>query len=272
MIRRISSLLLSVIVSVLAVTVRGNAMSAAAPCHSEEAAYNWYCKNNTDHKAPALPSEFSFIEGCGGYFLDKEAREDDKVIYLTFDAGYENGNVEKILDALKVHNASGAFFILSNLIKRNPELVKRMKDEGSLVCNHTSSHKDMTKLTDEAAFSAELDKLNSEYRELTGSELDRFYRPPEGRFCEANLKTADKLGYKTIFWSFAYADWDNNKQPDKEKAFEKIMSHTHNGMVILLHPTSAVNAEIMDRLLTAWEKDGYRFGSLYELTKTEDKR
>lgn len=253
----------------LVYTVCGNAMSAEAPCYNEEAAYNWYCKNNNDHKAPVLPSEFSFIERCGGYFVDKNAKEDDKVIYLTFDAGYENGNVEKILDALKAHNASGAFFVLSNLIKREPDLVKRMKNEGSLVCNHTASHRDMTKIKDPNLFKEELDKLDAMYKELTGKELDKFYRPPEGRFCEANLKLASAIGYKTIFWSFAYADWDNNKQPDPDKAFERIMAHTHNGMVILLHPTSDTNAKIMDRLLTAWEKDGYRFGSLYELTKTE---
>lgn len=264
---KIVSLLLLVVLCISAATVRGNAMSAEAPCYKEETAYNWYCKKNAEHKAPDLPPEFTFVEECGGYFVDRNASEEDKVIYLTFDAGYENGNVEKILDALKAHNASGAFFVLSNLIKRCPDLVKRMKEDGNLVCNHTASHKDMTRVKDLKSFKEELDKLNTMYNELTGLELDKFYRPPEGRFSEENLKFADDIGYKTIFWSFAYADWDNNKQPDPDKAFEKIMAHTHNGMVILLHPTSATNAAIMDRLLTAWEKDGYRFGSLYELTK-----
>lgn len=190
---------------------------------------------------------------------------DDKVIYLTFDAGYENGNVEKILDALKDHNATGAFFVLDNIIMRNPDLVKRMSDEGHLVCNHTAKHHDMTKITSKDQFAKELKTLEDAYFELTGRDMAKFYRPPEGRFSEQNLKFAKELGYKTVFWSFAYADWDNNKQPDEAKSIEKVLSHTHNGEIILLHPTSATNAAIMDRLLTEWENQGYRFGSLSEL-------
>ncbi len=236
--------------------------------HIESASYHWYCKNNEEHRPPELPSEFSFIKENDGYYLDLNATEENKVLYLTFDAGYENGNVEKILDVLKQHNAPGAFFILSNLITRNPELVKRMVEEGHLVCNHTSRHHDMSKVKDAEAFKAELASLCTVMQETCGGEIAPFYRPPEGKFSELNLRWAKEMGYKTIFWSYAYADWDNKKQMSEEKALKKLLDHTHNGEVLLLHPTSATNAAILDRYLTALEQDGYTFGTLYQLTAT----
>ena len=234
---------------------------------SSTVGYNWYCKNNDSHTPPELPSEFSFINENEGYYLDEKATDDHKVIYLTFDAGYENGNIEKILDILKKHNATGAFFVLGNLITRNTDLVKRMVDEGHLVCNHTNRHHDMTKVTDPEAFRSELEALNTIMKETCGCELAPFYRPPEGRFSEENLKCAKENGYKTIFWSYAYADWDNKKQMSEEKALKKLLTHTHNGEVLLLHPTSATNAAILDAYLTELEAEGYSFGTLYELTE-----
>lgn len=228
-------------------------------------AYNWYCKKNDKHEIPMLDSEFSFINKYGGYYADLNVGNNDKVIYLTFDAGYENGNIEKILDTLKEHNAHGSFFILENLIVRNPELVLRMKDEGHLVCNHTAKHPDMTKICDKDLFFAQLLRLEKAYFELTGEEMAKIYRPPEGRFSEENLKFAYELGYRTIFWSFAYADWDNNKQMSADCALKKLLDHTHNGEILLLHPTSKTNAEILDSFLTELERDGYRFGHLSEL-------
>ena len=232
----------------------------------ENTPYNWYCVNNDEHKIPRLDSCFEFIKGYDAYYADTEAeKKGEKVIYLTFDAGYENGNVEKILDALKEHNATGAFFILENLIKRNGDLVKRMESEGHTVCNHTRSHPDMSEISDRKLFASQLDSLALSYKELTGKEMARIYRPPEGRFTPLNLKFAKEMGYKTVFWSFAYADWDNNRQMSREKAMEKILAHVHNGEIMLLHPTSATNAEIMDSLLTRLEEMGYRFGSLEEI-------
>ncbi len=229
-------------------------------------AQNWYCKNNGEHKLPELGSDLKIITKYDGYYANCNAGN-DKVIYLTFDAGYENGNVEKILDTMKAHNVKGAFFVLGNLIKRNGDLVKRMVDEGHMVCNHTRSHPDMTEITDKKMFASQLDSLALMYKELTGKEMAKVYRPPEGRFSEQNLSFAKELGYKTVFWSFAYADWDNNRQMSEEKALEKILAHIHNGEVMLLHPTSSTNAAIFDRLLTKLENDGYRFGSLEELWK-----
>ncbi len=227
--------------------------------------YSWYCPHRKDGMPPAIPSEMSFIEEHGGYFLDRKAKEDDKVIYLTFDAGYENGNVEKILDVLKEENVQGAFFILDNLITANTDLVKRMAEEGHLVCNHTAKHRDMSAVTDKAEFEEELAKLESIYKEYTGYDMAKFYRPPEGKFSETNMIHADELGYKTIFWSFAYADWDNNKQMSAEKAIEKVLGGTHNGEILLLHPTSATNAAILPELIRTWKSMGYRFGTLNEL-------
>ncbi len=228
-------------------------------------AYNWYCKRNDTHDTPTLDADFSFISKYDGYYANLNVKENDKVIYLTFDAGYENGNIEKILDIMKTHNARGAFFILENLIFKNPDLVQRMADEGHLVCNHTAKHPDMTKITDYDIFAKQLYRLEEAYTELTGEEMAKIYRPPEGRFSEQNLEFAQKLGYNTVFWSFAYADWDNNKQPPCEKALEKLLAHTHNGEILLLHPTSQTNAEILDSFLTSLEKEGYRFGCITEL-------
>lgn len=225
---------------------------------------SWYVMRNKQQQ-PICEKQFEFIENYNGYFVDKNATEDDKVIYLTFDAGYVNENVESIVNTLKNHNAQGAFFMLEYPIKNNTDLVKKIIDNGNLICNHTACHKDMTRYCSEAEFMADIRRLEDDYREYIGGEIAHFYRPPEGRFSEQNLSFAEKNGYKTVFWSFAYADWDNNDQPDEENAVNLIMENTHNGMIILLHPTSKTNAEIMDKLLTNWEERGYRFGSLNEL-------
>jgi Predicted xylanase/chitin deacetylase len=224
--------------------------------------YNWYCKNNDTHARPALPSEFNFMTKNNGVWQGPEGC--GKVIYLTFDAGYENGNVSKILDILREKQVSGAFFILDNLARRNPEIVKRMADEGHLVCNHTSHHKDMTALSAEE-FTSELTSLENTVREFAGVELDKYYRPPCGALSERDLNLASSLGYKTVMWSYAYADWDNKSQMVPTKALEKLMAHTHEGMVLLLHPTSSTNTEILDDFIDNMTSQGWRFGRLDEL-------
>ena len=189
----------------------------------------------------------------------------EKVLYLTFDAGYENGCTAAILDALKKHSAPACFFVVGNYIDTAPELVLRMVQEGHIVGNHTLHHPDMSAIQDEASFSAELDGLADKYRELTGEEMKKFYRPPQGKFSESNLAMAQKLGYRTIFWSLAYVDWYTDDQPTDEQAFSKLVPRIHPGAVVLLHSTSATNARILDELLTKWEALGYRFASLEEL-------
>ena len=188
-----------------------------------------------------------------------------KVIYLTFDAGYENGSTEKILDVLKEQQVPAAFFLVGNYLEKNADLVRRMVAEGHTVGNHTMHHYDMSKLSDKAAFTKELTDLENLYREVTGKELPRYYRPPQGIYSEENLKMAKELGYKTVFWSLAYVDWKNDAQPTKEEAFGKLLPRTHPGAVVLLHSTSRTNAEILEELIGKWKEEGYQFGTLDEL-------
>ncbi len=188
-----------------------------------------------------------------------------KVLYLTFDAGYENGCTEQILDTLKKHNVPAAFFLVGNYIEKNKDLVRRMVADGHIVGNHTMRHSDMRQLADKNAFSKELTDLENLFLETTGKELPKYYRPPQGLYSEENLKLAKELGYQTVFWSLAYADWNNDAQPTKEQAFDKLLPRTHNGAVILLHSTSRTNAEILDELLTKWEEMGYTFAHISEL-------
>ena len=228
---------------------------------------SWYCKRNSDHKQPTLDADMRFIEQNGGYYVDRMHGDNssDKVVYLTFDAGYENGNVGKILDVLAEKGVKGAFFVLGHLVEDNTSLVVRMADEGHLVCNHTYSHPDMSKKASIEEFGEELSSLEDVYREKTGRDLAKFFRPPEGRFSEKTLEFAKALGYKTVLWSFAYADWDNNAQMSHEAAKKKILNNIHNGAILLLHPTSATNAAILGEVIDELTTQGYRFGTLDEL-------
>lgn len=189
----------------------------------------------------------------------------EKVLYLTFDAGYENGCTAKILDTLKEKQVPAAFFLVGNYIRQSPDLVRRMVAEGHTVGNHTMHHYDMSRLSDKAAFSKELTDLEALYKEAVGQELPKYYRPPQGIYSEENLKMAQELGYQTVFWSLAYVDWNNDAQPTKEAAFAKLLPRTHNGAVVLLHSTSKTNAEILGELIDKWKAMGYRFGTLEEL-------
>ena len=185
-----------------------------------------------------------------------------KVIYLTFDAGYENGCTEQILDTLKQHDIKAAFFLTGHYVEKNADLVRRMVKEGHIVGNHTMHHPDMSQLTDKEAFQKELADLENTYKEVTGEEMSKYYRPPQGIYSQENLALAKELGYKTVFWSLAYADWNNDAQPTKEQAFSKLLPRIHNGAVVLLHSTSKTNAEILDAVLTKWKEMGYTFQSL----------
>lgn len=241
------------------VTAVSGCLSAAAAVSTD--AYSWYTRPSKDNQRPPLPSEATGLAEHHAYALGK----DEKVVYLTFDAGYENGNVAKIVDSLKRHDATGAFFILANIVETNPELINEMKDSGFLICNHSKNHPDMSSYADFRKFEAELVSMEDYFSEKMGYPLDKYFRPPEGRLSEQTLAWADEMGYKTILWSLAYADWDNDKQMEPRKALDLIMSRVHNGAIILLHPTSATNAAIMDDLLTRLSDEGYRFGSLDEL-------
>lgn len=224
-------------------------------------AQSWYLKYNTDGKQPDTPDGGRYSSQYDVISLDKSG---EKKIYLTFDAGYENGNISKILDTLKKHNVKGAFFILPNLIKSNPDIVQRMNDEGHLICNHTRSHGNMANIASFDEFKKELTDLEDILRSELGIEMAKYYRPPEGTYSEANLEFAKRLGYKTVFWSLAYADWDNKKQMSPDKAMKLLNLRIHPGCVMLLHPTSDTNAIILDEFIGKMKADGYVFKGLDE--------
>ena len=188
-----------------------------------------------------------------------------KVLYLTFDAGYENGCTEKILDVLKDQQVKAAFFLVGNYMEKNADLVRRMAAEGHIVGNHTMHHYDMSKLTTKEAFSKELTDLENLYKEVTGAPMAKYYRPPQGIYSEENLKMAKELGYRTVFWSLAYVDWNNDDQPTAEAAMSKLLPRTHPGAVVLLHSTPRTNAQILEKLIAAWKAEGYEFGTLGDL-------
>ena len=239
-------------------------LPSSRPALTENVELKWYVKRNADHRVPELPAEFSSLREYDGYYADTD-RNGEKTLYLTFDAGYENGNVERILDTLKEKDVPGAFFILSHFLVANHALVMRMLDEGHLVCNHTAHHHNMARATSDE-MRRELTDLETLFRERTGREIAKYYRPPEGSFCWMNLSVARELGYATVFWSFAYADWANDKQPSPEYAVKKIRDNLHPGAVLLLHPTSETNATILPYLIDECRSEGYRFASLEELT------
>ncbi len=188
-----------------------------------------------------------------------------QVLYLTFDAGYENGYTGDILDTLAKHKVPAAFFLTGHYVDKNGDLVRRMVEEGHIVGNHTMHHPDMSKISNAESFSKELEELETLFLEITGKELPKYYRPPQGTYSKENLRMARELGYKTVFWSLAYVDWNVDAQPTAQQAFDKLIPRIHNGAVVLLHSTSVTNAQILDELLTKWEQMGYRFASIAEL-------
>lgn len=223
---------------------------------------SWGLSFRTEGAAPIGPASKDALRQYDAVYVGDGT---EKVLYLTFDAGYENGCTAKILDALQKHDAPAAFFLVGNYIEKNADLVRRMADEGHIVGNHTMHHKDMSRLTDETVFRQELQELETLFRETTGKELPKYYRPPQGIYSEENLRMAKALGYRTVFWSLAYVDWKNDAQPTADEAYGKLLPRVHPGAVVLLHSTSQTNAEILDELLTKWEEMGYRFESIEKL-------
>ena len=235
---------------------------AAALTAIPASANNWGLSFPNEGQTPVGNASADDLAKYNAYYVGDTSK---KVIYLTFDCGYENGNTEKILDALKKHNAKAAFFVVGNMVESAPALVQRMVDEGHIVGNHTYHHPDMSSISDQAAFQKELDDLAALFKETTGQELSHYYRPPRGVYSEENLKFANALGYKTVFWSLAYVDWYVDDQPTAEQAYAKLLPRIHNGAIVLLHQTSSTNANILDDLLTKWEEMGFTFASLDEL-------
>jgi peptidoglycan-N-acetylmuramic acid deacetylase len=226
---------------------------------------NWGLSFQQEGQAPIGNTSAAELAKYDAHYVNTSG---EKVIYLTFDAGYENGNTETILDALKKHNAPATFFVVGTYITSNPTLIQRMVDEGHAVGNHTYHHPDMSQISTLESFQKELESVEQVFEDLTGSQMLKYYRPPQGKYSESNLSMAQQLGYHTFFWSLAYVDWYQDNQPTKEEAFEKLLGRIHPGAIVLLHSTSSTNATILDELLTKWEEMGYTFRPLSDFTQT----
>ena len=223
----------------------------------------WGLSFQEEGKRPAGNASIDDLKQYNAYYASDP---DQKIIYLTFDAGYENGNTPAILDALKKHQAPAVFFVVGNFIKDNPDLIRRILADDHIIGNHTMTHPDLPQISSMDAFQKELQDVEELYTSLTGEAMTKFYRPPRGIYNTENLSMAKELGYSTFFWSLAYVDWIQDQQPSREEAFQKLLTRIHPGAIVLLHNTSSTNAEILDELLTKWEEMGYEFHSLKELT------
>ncbi len=249
--------------AILATHIRKQNISAVATVG------NWGLSFQKAGQPPIGNATAEYLRQYDAYYVGDTHTDTDgieKRLYLTFDAGYENGYTVSILDTLKKHGVSACFFLVKNYLDTAPELVKRMVAEGHTVGNHTASHPDMSKISEKATFQKELETLETAYTDLVGQPMKKWYRPPQGKFSESNLKMAQELGYHTFFWSLAYVDWYENNQPTREQAFDKLLTRVHPGAIVLLHSTSKTNAAILDELLTKWKEMGYTFGTLDELT------
>ena len=223
----------------------------------------WGLKRNDNHNQPDVGKENrKILEENNGICL---GNKDKKILYLTFDEGYEAGYTSKILEILKENDVKAAFFITAHYLNTQDDLVKQMLEEGHIVGNHTVNHKSMPNLSEEEIRKEVMD-LHTVIYEKFGYEM-KYIRPPKGEFSEKSIKYTNKLGYKTVMWSFAYEDWNEDNQPKEEKAKEKIISNFHNGEIILLHGNSKTNTMILDSIIKEAKNMGYEFKSLDEFEK-----
>ena len=239
---------------------KAESVGLAALLH--EKSENWGLGFGTEGKPPTGNASAAELKKYNAYFIGDTTQN---TIYLTFDCGYENGNTELILDALKKHDVKATFFVVGNFLETSPEIVKRMIAEGHTVGNHTYHHLDMSSISSMDAFKKETQDVENLFEQITGTPITKFYRPPQGKYNIENLKMAQELGYHTFFWSLAYVDWYQDKQPTKDEAFGKLLKRIHPGAIVLLHSTSSTNAQILDELLTKWEEMGYTIKPLTEL-------
>lgn len=228
------------------------------------AAENWGLSFREEGKPPVANATFDELRKYDAFYADDTS---EKILYLTFDCGYENGNTESILDTLQKHKAPATFFVVGSFLSANPGLARRMQEDGHAVGNHTYHHPDMSQISTKTAFEKELKDVEALYKDITGEEMAKYYRPPQGKYSKDNLQMAKEMGYHTFFWSLAYVDWRQDNQPSHKEAFGKLLGRVHPGAIVLLHSTSRTNAEILDELLGKWEKMGYTFHPLEELTE-----
>lgn len=225
--------------------------------------FSWWIKRDNNH-GPSGCDDAIELSDYGAYYLDKNASEEDKVIYLTFDCGYENGYTEQILDILAKEEVPACFFVTKTYIRDNIDITKRMKEEGHQVGNHTITHPSLpTKSYEEII--QEINGCADYMKEATGYDMDPYFRPPCGEYSERTLAITHDLGFKTIFWSMAYLDYDVNKQPGADYVINHFNKYHHNGAIVLMHNVSSSNAEALKAVIQNLKQEGYRFASLNEL-------
>ncbi len=223
--------------------------------------YSWSFVRKKDHYPPGFErAQAVLADKYDAIYLGDTSK---KTIYLTFDEGYENGYTPRILDTLKEKNVKAAFFITMPYLKKEFDLVKRMVDEGHTVGNHTVNHPSMPEVTDNYKLEQEILRLDMMFKEKTGKDM-KYLRPPKGEFSERTLKISKDLGYRNVFWSLAYADWDVNNQKGAQYAYSMVTGNIHNGAVLLIHAVSRDNAEALGSIITDLQAQGYTFGTLDE--------
>ena len=224
---------------------------------------SWWFKRDKEH-GPSGCDDTVDIDAYSAYYLDRDVKDDDRVLYLTFDCGYDNGYTEKMLDVLKEQDVPACFFLTQTYIRDNIELTKRMKEEGHQVGNHTITHACLVERSYEEIIK-EVSGCADYMKEATGYDMDPYFRPPCGDYSERVLAISKDMGYKTIFWSMAYMDYDVNKQPGADYVIEHFKKYHHNGAIILMHNVSSSNAEALETVIVNLKANGYRFASLNEL-------
>ena len=223
----------------------------------------WQFIRMKDHSQSGT-REFMPIEDYGGFYVDKSVTDDDKVIYLTFDCGYPSDITVKILDTLKKHNAKANFFVTKMYLERCADYAIRMKEEGHAVCNHTVSHSDLRVMPVDKII-AEIMDCAKYFYEVTGYEMDPFFRTPSGSYTVRLLTLIGDAGYRTVFWSIAYGDYDKSNPPAPGYVTNHFKTYYHNGAVALMHNDCQQNADELDAVLTFLEEQGYRFALLDEV-------
>ena len=220
----------------------------------------WGIKRNNNHEQPDVGKENrNILEESKGICL---GNSEDKTIYLTFDEGYEAGYTSRILDILKENDVKATFFLTAHYVNTQEELVQRMIDEGHIIGNHTVNHKSMPDLSEEEIKKEVMD-LHQVIYEKFNYEM-KYIRPPKGEFSQRTLQLTNSLEYTTVMWSFAYEDWNEDKQPNEEKSKQKILDNLHNGEIMLLHGNSKTNIDILDSVIKEAKNMGYTFKSLDE--------
>lgn len=222
----------------------------------------WSFKRNTENKPVVGYNQGIDLEKYDAFYI---GNTEDKVVYLTFDEGYEYGYTPMILDALKKYSVQASFFVTRHFIDSEPELCKRMVEEGHIVGNHSNTHPSLPTLTDEQIV-WELESTEEAFEKATGYKMDLFVRPPRAEFSERSLYISRLAGYRNVFYSMAYQDWLVDAQPGKDVALAHVLDNVHPGAVILLHAVSQSNAEAMEDIVKNLLDQGYRFGSLYEIS------